>query len=62
MLTEEQAYEILGYVANELISPMAFDERPAKEYWLEASSEKFNKLCEIVYNNVEKPLDKSSKV
>ena len=58
MLTREQADEILGYVASELISPMAFDDKPAKEYWLEASGEKFNKLCEIVYKNVEKPLDK----
>lgn len=54
MLTREQADEILAYVAQELISPLAFDERPAKEVWLELSSKPFNKLCGMVYELVDK--------
>lgn len=54
MLTREQADEILAYVAQELISPLAFNERPAKEVWLELSSEPFNKLCGMVYKLVDK--------
>ena len=33
MLTREQADEILAYVAQEIISPLAFDDRPADEIW-----------------------------
>lgn len=54
MITREQADEILSYVAQELISPLAFDERPAKEIWLELSGEPFSKLCEMVYELVDK--------
>lgn len=54
MITREQADEILTYVAQELISPIAFDERPAKEIWLELSSEPFRKLCQMVYELVDK--------
>lgn len=54
MITREQADEILSYVAQELISPIAFDERPAKEIWLELSGEPFSKLCKMVYELVDK--------
>lgn len=53
MLTREQADEILAYVAQKLISPLAFDKRPAEEVWLELSSEPFNKLCGMVYELVD---------
>jgi hypothetical protein len=48
MLTEEQKNEILCYVAQKLLSPMAADERPAKEVWKELIGEPFNQLCKIV--------------
>ena len=54
MLTREQADEILAYVAQELISPLAFDERPAHEIWLELTGEPFSKLCKMVYKLVDK--------
>ena len=54
MITREQADEILSYVAQEIISPLAFDERPAKEIWLELSGEPFSKLCKMVYELVDK--------
>ena len=54
MITREQADEILSYVAQEIISPLAFDERPAKEIQLELSGEPFSKLCKMVYELVDK--------
>lgn len=48
MLTEEQKNEILCYVAQKLLSPMATDERPAKDVWKELIGEPFNQLCKIV--------------
>lgn len=58
MLTREQADEILAYVAQELISPLAFDKRPAKKVWLELSSHPFNKLCEMIYKLVDEKENK----
>ena len=54
MTNHEKADEILSYVAQNIISPMAFDERPASEIWLEMSGEKFNELCEFVYKTLDK--------
>ena len=54
MIKKEQADKILSYVAQELIAPLAFDERPAKEVWEELIKEKFSKLCSIVYENVDR--------
>lgn len=54
MLTREQADEILAYVAQEIISPIAFDKRPAEEVWLELIGQPFNKLCEMVHKLVDK--------
>ena len=48
-MTKEQKDEILSYVAQNIISPLAFDSRSAHEVWLELSGEPFNKLCELVY-------------
>ena len=47
-MTKEEATEILCYIAQEIVSPLAFDERPAKEVWLELSGKKFNDLCAFV--------------
>ena len=49
-MTRNEADEILSYVAQNIISPLAFDERKAKEVWLELSGEKFNQLCKFVYD------------
>lgn len=48
MITQKEADEILSYVAQNLISPLAFDERPASEVWLELSGNKFNELCAFI--------------
>lgn len=47
-MTKNEREEILCYVAQEIISPLAFDERPAKEVWLELSGEKFSSLCKFM--------------
>lgn len=49
-MTRNEADEILSYVAQNLISPLAFDDRKAGEVWLELSGEKFNQLCKFVYD------------
>lgn len=36
-MTREEADEVLTYVAQNIISPLAFDETPAKEIWLKLS-------------------------
>lgn len=54
MITHDEAQEILCYIAQNIISPLAFDERPAREVWLELSGHKFNDLCEFVYNLTKK--------
>ena len=55
MITRNEADEILSYIAQNLISPLAFDERKAKDVWLELSGEKFNALCTFVYEIVKSP-------
>lgn len=54
MITRDEADEILTYIAQNLISPIAFDERPASEVWLEMSGEKFNKFCTFIYGMIKK--------
>lgn len=51
-MTKEDANEILAYVAQEILSPMAFDERPASEVWEELKRAPFIKLCKIVNEKV----------
>ena len=58
MLTREQADEILAYVAQEIISPLAFDKRPAEEVWQELIGQPFNELCKMVYKLVDKKENK----
>ena len=57
-MTKEQSDAILGYVAQNIISPLAFDERPASKVWEELTGEPFNKLVKLV-KSFEKPIDKS---
>lgn len=51
-MTKEEANEILGYVAQEILSPMAFDDRPASKVWEELTGTKFNTLCHMVNSKV----------
>ena len=53
-MTEAKANEILGYVAQEILSPMAFDNRPAKEVWSGLTGNQFRTLCGIVWEDVNK--------
>lgn len=55
-MTKEEAREILSYVAQNIISPLAFDETPAKQVWLRLSGKDFNKLCKFVYNMCDKEI------
>jgi hypothetical protein len=51
-MTKQEATDILCYVAQEIISPLAFDKRVCEEVWGELTSEKFNKLCRFVNGKV----------
>lgn len=53
-MTKAEADEILQYVARHILSPMARDDRPAKEAWEDLIGEPFNGLCKIVHEKVEK--------
>lgn len=53
-MTQYEADEILSYVAQNLISPLAFDPTPAKEVWLRLSGKDFNELCAFVQTFVKK--------
>ena len=52
-MTRKEAEDILSYVAQNIISPLAFDETPAREVWLRLSGNDFNKLCKCVYDMTE---------
>lgn len=52
-MTKNERDEIMCYIAQQIISPLAFDERPAREVWLELSGKKFNSLCAFVSQFVE---------
>ena len=51
-MTKEQKDIILGYVAQEILSPLATDDRTASEAWKELIGEPFNKLCRLVWDMV----------
>lgn len=51
-MTKEQRDEILGYVAQEILSPLATDERTASEVWEELIGEPFRRLCRLVSDMV----------
>lgn len=52
-MTRADAEEILMYVANNILSPMARDERKAKEVWEELVGEPFSTLCKKVFEKVQ---------
>lgn len=52
-MTKEQRDAILGYVAQEILSPLATDERTASEVWKELIGEPFNGLCRLVCDMME---------
>ena len=52
-MTKKEAEDILCYVAQNIISPLAFDKTPAKEVWLRLSGDDFNKLCKFVRDMIE---------
>lgn len=51
-MTKQEADEILQYVAQEILSPIAFDKRPASEVWEELIGSPFSQLCKIVNEKV----------
>ena len=53
-MTKNEAEQILSYVANNILSPMYNDNRPAQEVWKEMIGTPFNNLCQIVYEKIEK--------
>ena len=61
-MTRADAEEILMYVANNILSPMARDERKAKEVWEELVGEPFSTLCKKFLKKFKKPLDKTQTI
>lgn len=53
-MTRFEADKILSYIAQNIISPLAFDKTPAREIWLKLSGKDFNNLCAFVNTFVEK--------
>lgn len=53
-MTRKEADIILSHIAENLISPLCFDKREAKDIYLEHSGEKFNELVSLVYGMVER--------
>ena len=49
-MTRQEMDTILSYFAQNFISPLCFDTRPAKEIWLEHSGEKFRALYQFMLN------------
>lgn len=47
-MTRQEMDTILSYSAQNFISPLCFDKRPAKEIWLEHSGEKFRALYQLM--------------
>ena len=54
MSNQEKADEILSYIAQNIITPLAFDTRPASQVWYEMIGEPFNNLCIFVKNTLDK--------
>ncbi len=52
-MTKEEADKVLTYVAQKIISPLAFDNTPAKEVWERLSGSDFNKFCAFVRNMID---------
>ena len=54
MTNTEKADLILSYVAQNIISPLAFDDRKASEVWEEMIKDPFNKFCKFVKETLDK--------
>ena len=52
-MTKNEAEQILNYVANEILAPIMYDNRPGDEIWEELIGTPFNNLCKMVYEKVE---------
>lgn len=52
-MTKNEAQEIRRYVAQKIISPLAFDDTPAREVWLRLSGDDFNKFCKFIQDMIE---------
>lgn len=57
-MTRQEADNILEYVAQNLLSPMAFDGRPTSETWEIMIGTPFHNLCKYVNKMVDKPIKK----
>ena len=57
-MTKQEADNILGYVAQNLLSPMAFDGRPTSETWEIMIGTPFHNFCQYVNKMVDKPTKK----
>ena len=55
-MTRQEADAVLIYITNNIISPLAFDNIPAKEVWLRLSGEDFNKMCAFMYSMTTCPI------
>ena len=61
-MKRKEANEILSYVAQNIISPLAFDDTPAREVWLRLSGHDFNKFSAFVETMVEDDEEESSMI
>lgn len=52
-MTKTEADDILAYVAQNIIAPLAFNDKPASEVWEDLIGYDFNKLCLFVYGMVQ---------
>ena len=43
-MTKQEIDEVASYVAQNIISPLAFDDTPAREVWLRLSGDDFNEF------------------
>lgn len=57
-MTKQEADDILGYVAKNILSPMAFDSRPTSETWEIMIGTPFGDLCKYVHKMVDKTIKK----
>ena len=57
-MTRQEADNILEYVAQNLLAPMAFDDRPTSETWEIMIGTPFHNLCQYVNKMVDKPTKK----
>lgn len=47
-MTKQEIDEVATYVAQNIISPLAFDDTPAREVWPRLSGYDFNKFVEFL--------------